>query len=63
MKFQISTTEYQPIRNMNWGQVDSPESLETPQITEIIENLTKRLTKLKDTFTIYVWKKSNFKKQ
>ena len=33
------------------GQVDSPESLETPEITETMENfikVTKYLTKLKD---------------
>ena len=43
-----------------FGQVDSPESLETPEITEIIENLikvAKDFTKLKDTLTNYAWGK------
>ena len=49
-----------------FGQVDSPESLETPEITEIIENLikvAKDFTKLKDTLTNYAWEKSLFKQQ
>ena len=47
-----------------YGQVDSPESLKTPEITEI-ENfikVTKDFTKLKDTLTNYIWEKSHFKK-
>ena len=39
---------------------------ETPEITEITENLikvAKDFTKLKDTLTNYAWEKSLFKKQ
>ena len=39
------------------GQVDSPESSETQEITEMAENftkVTKYLTKLKDTLINYV---------
>ena len=48
------------------GQVDSLESSETPEITEIIKNfikMTKYFTKLKDTLTNYLCKKYHFKKQ
>ena len=48
------------------GQVDSPELLETPEITEMTENftkVTKYLTKFKETLINYVWKKSHVKKQ
>ena len=48
------------------GQVDSPGSPETPEITEMMEkfiNVAKHLTKLKETLTNYVWEKSHLKKQ
>ena len=48
------------------GQVDSPELLETPEITEMTENftkVTKYLTKFKETLINYVWEKSHVKKQ
>ena len=41
------------------GQIDSPESRETPKSTEMTENftkVTKKLTKLKETLINYVWK-------
>ena len=47
------------------GHVDSPELLETPEITEMMENftkVTKYLTKFKETIN-YVWEKSHVKKQ
>ena len=47
-------------------QVDSPELLDTPEITEMMENfikVTKYLTKLKETLINYVWEKSLVKKQ
>ena len=47
------------------GQVDSPESLETTEITEKTENfikVTRNLTKLKETLINYVCEKSHFKK-
>ena len=49
-----------------WGQVDSPELSETPEITEMTENftkVTKYLTKFKKTLINYVWEKSHVKKQ
>ena len=48
------------------GQVDSPELLETPEITEMTENftkVTKYLTKFKETLINYVWEKPHIKKQ
>ena len=57
------------------GQVDSPELLETPEITEMTEKsrksqmtenftkVTKYLTKFKETLINYVWEKSHVKKQ
>ena len=48
------------------SQVDSPELLETPEITEIKKNftkVTKYLTKFKETLRYYVWEKSHVKKQ
>ena len=51
---------------VGYNQVDFPESPETPEITEMIENfikVTKDFTKLKDTWTNYVREKSHFKKQ
>ena len=49
-----------------FGQVDSPELPETPEITVMTENftkVTKYLTKLKETSVNYVWEKSHVKKQ
>ena len=49
-----------------WGQVDSPELSETPEIAETTENftkVTKYLTKFKETLINYVWEKSHVKKQ
>ena len=48
------------------GQVDSPELLETPEITEMTENftkVTKYLTKFKETLILSLWEKSHVKKQ
>ena len=48
------------------GQVDSPESPGTPEITEMTENFTKvteYLTRLKDTLINYVQEKSHVIKQ
>ena len=48
------------------GQVDSPESLETPEITGKTENfikVTKYLTKLQETLKNYVWEKYQVKTQ
>ena len=47
------------------GQVDSPELLEMLEIIEItgnFTNVTKYLTKLKETLINYVWEKFHFKK-
>ena len=47
------------------GQVDSPELLEMLEIIEITGNftdVTKYLTKLKETLINYVWEKFHFKK-
>ena len=48
------------------GQFNSPELLETLEITEMTENfikVTKHLTELKETLTNYVWEKPHFKKK
>ena len=50
----------------NVGPGRFPESPETPEITQILENfmkVTKHFTKLKETLTNYVWEKSHLKKQ
>ena len=48
------------------GQIDSLVLLETPEIMEMTENVTKAtkyLTKFKETLINYVWEKSHVKKQ
>ena len=68
-KSKASTYNYRPISilpNISKSQVDSPESPEMSEITEMTKNfikVTKNLTKLKETLTNYVWEKSHFKKQ
>ena len=50
----------------NSGQVDSPELLEMPEITEMTENFAKvrkYLIKFKETLINYVWEKCHVKKQ
>ena len=45
-----------------WGQVDSPVSPKTLEITEMTENftkVTKYVTKLKGTSINYVWERSH----
>ena len=44
-----------------FGQVDYRESSETPELTEMKENLTKA-TKLKETLINYAWEKFYVKK-
>ena len=61
MKCYIYISTYQ-----NYGQVDSTELPETPEVTEMRENftkVTKYLTKFKETLINYVWEKSHVKKQ
>ena len=48
------------------GQVDSPESLETSEVTEMTENfikVTKYLITLRETLMSFAWKKFHVKKQ
>ena len=61
MKCYIYISTYQ-----NYGQVDSTELPETPEVTEMRENftkVTKYLTKFKETLINYVWEKFHVKKQ
>ena len=54
------------LKSVKNGQVDSPESLETPEIKEMMANftkVTKYLTKLKDTLINYVKEKSHVIRQ
>ena len=51
---------------VSWGQFDSPELPETPEIREMAENFakgTKYLAKFKETLINYVWEKCHIKKQ
>ena len=52
-------------KHLDYGQVGSPELLETPEIMEKTENfikVTKYLTKLKETLINYVWEEYHFEK-
>ena len=54
------------LKDIAIGQVDSPESLETPETTEKTKNfikVTKYLTKLKEAPINHIWEKSAFKKR
>ena len=53
-------------KDIEIGQVHSPELSETPEIMEMTENfttVTKYLTKFKEALINYVWQKPHVKKQ
>ena len=57
---------FEVTRTLKFGQVDSPELLETPETMEMTENftkVTKYLTKFIETLINYVWEKSHVKKK